>query len=94
MREPDLTFWFDLPPATAAQRLATARTPDRFESQDEAFFTRVAQGYARRAQAAPQRFARLDAAQPRDAVWAQLLQVLAQRGWLAQAAMPGQEGGA
>ena len=37
---------------------------------------------------------RLDAAQPRDAVWAQLLQVLAQRGWLAQAAMPGQEGGA
>ena len=31
---------------------------------------------------------------PRDAVWAQLLQVLAQRGWLAQAAMPGQEGGA
>jgi dTMP kinase len=94
MREPDLTFWFDLPPATAAQRLATARAPDRFESQDEAFFTRVAQGYARRAQAAPQRFARLDAAQPRDAVWAQLLQVLAQRGWLAQAAMPGQEGGA
>jgi dTMP kinase len=84
MREPDLTFWFDLPPSTAAQRLATARMPDRFESQDEAFFTRVVQGYARRAQAAPQRFARLDAAQPRDAVWAQLLQVLVQRGWLAQ----------
>ena len=41
MREPDLTFWFDLPPATAAQRLATARTPDRFESAGRGLFTRA-----------------------------------------------------
>ena len=82
MREPDLTFWFDLPPATAAQRLATARTPDRFESQDEAFFTRVAQGYARRAKAAPQRFARIDADRPREEVWRDVLGACQRAGWL------------
>jgi DNA polymerase-3 subunit delta' len=37
-----LTLWFDLPPAVAAQRLAGARVPDKFESQPLAFFERVA----------------------------------------------------
>ena len=82
MREPDLTLWFDLAPAVAAERLALARTPDRFESQETAFFERVAQGYARRAAEAPQRFARLDAAQEREQVWLQLRAELARRGWL------------
>ena len=27
--QPDLCFWFDLPPGVAAQRLAGARSPDR-----------------------------------------------------------------
>jgi dTMP kinase len=89
MREPDLTLWFDLPPATAAQRWPRP-APDRFESQDEDFFHRVAQGYAERAQAAPQRFARLDAAQPRHAVWQQFTAGTGARGWLAiMVAMPG-----
>ena len=63
MREPDLTVWFDLAPEVAAERLAGARVPDRFEAQPVEFFRRVAQGYADRAAAAPQRFVRLDAAQ-------------------------------
>ena len=62
MREPDLTVWFDLAPEVAAERLAGARVPDRFEAQPVEFFRRVAQGYADRAAAAPQRFGRLDAA--------------------------------
>jgi len=82
MREPDLTLWFDLAPAVAAERLAGARTPDRFEALDVAFFDRVAQGYALRAAEAPERFARLDAAQEREQVWLQLHAVLAGRGWL------------
>lgn len=82
MREPDLTLWFDLAPAVAAERLADARAPDRFEALDRAFFERVAQGYARRAAGAPGRFARLDAAQEREQVWLQLHDVLARRGWL------------
>lgn len=31
LRQPDLTVWFDLPPAVAAARLAGARLPDKFE---------------------------------------------------------------
>lgn len=71
-RQPDLTVWFDLAPATAAARRAAAREPDRFERQDTAFFERVRAAYARRAAAAPQRFVVLDAAADRDAVYAQL----------------------
>jgi dTMP kinase len=40
-RQPDLTLWFDLPAAQAAERRAAVRAPDRFESQDLAFFERV-----------------------------------------------------
>ena len=37
--EPDVTLWFDLPVAVAAQRLAGARSPDRFEAQSQAFLS-------------------------------------------------------
>lgn len=80
--QPDLTIWFDLPPAVAAARLAQARTADRFESQSEQFFTRVMQGYARRQVEDPQRFARIDAGQTREQVWTDVHQAVAQRGWL------------
>lgn len=80
-RQPDLTLWFDLPPQIAAQRRAAARAADRFEREDEAFFTRVREGYAVRAAAAPGRFVRIDAEQPREAVWAQIERSLLERGW-------------
>lgn len=82
LREPDLTLWFDLSPAVAAKRLAGARVPDRFEAQPQAFFERVAQGYAARAAAAPQRFARIDADQPPSDVAAQVRATLVGRAWL------------
>lgn len=82
-RSPDLTVWFDLPPETAAERLAGARVPDKFESQPVEFFRRVAAGYAARAQASPQRFARIDAAQERHKVWQQVTAAFVRRGWLA-----------
>jgi dTMP kinase len=67
-RQPDLTFWFDLPPALAAERRAASRAPDRFEREDEAFFARVRAAYAQRASAAPRRFVRIDATATREAV--------------------------
>ena len=79
--QPDLTLWFDLPPSVAAQRRAAARAADRFEAEDEAFFERVRQGYERRRQAQPSRFAVLDAERTPDQVWGQVAQVLEQRGW-------------
>jgi dTMP kinase len=78
---PDLTLWFDLDPALAQRRLADARKADRFEAQDRGFFERVRAGYRARQQADPERFARIDAAQDRDAVWRQIVAVLKARGW-------------
>ncbi|MGZ5193857.1 MAG: dTMP kinase [Ramlibacter sp.] len=82
LRQPDLTLWFDLAPEIAAARLAGARAPDKFESQPVEFFRRVASGYAARLAADPSRFARVDADQPREAVWNAVFAALRQRGWL------------
>lgn len=76
--DPDLTIWFDLPPAEAAARRAAARSPDRFEQQDVAFFDRVREGYARRAGQSA-RFVRIDAAQDKDTVWRSVERALAER---------------
>lgn len=80
-RQPDLTLWFDLPAALAAERRGAARAPDRFETQDESFFHRVRSAYAERAVAAPGRFAVIDAVGPRDEVWARVEQAVNARRW-------------
>jgi len=80
-RQPDLTLWFDLPVAQAAQRRTAVRAPDRFEGQDQRFFERVREGYAQRMAQSPERFVRLDAAADRSAVWAQIERALEQRAW-------------
>lgn len=82
VRQPDLTLWFDLAPNIAAERLAGARVPDKFEAQPVAFFTRVRAGYAERMRLQPHRFAQVAADQSREAVWHDVLQVVQQRGWL------------
>lgn len=76
LRQPDLTVWFDLDPQIAAARLASARLPDKFESQPAAFFAAVRAAYARRASEMPQRFARIQADQTREAVWAEVERVM------------------
>ena len=81
--QPDLTLWFDLPASVAAARLATARVPDKFEAQPQAFFEAVAAGYARRLAEQPQRFARVDANVAIDAVRTQVLAALRGKGCLA-----------
>jgi len=79
--QPDLTLWFDLPADMAARRRAQARSADRFELQDLEFFERVRSGYEARAAAAPQRFARIDAALDRDTVARQITAVMEARAW-------------
>ena len=80
--QPDLTVWFDLPANVAAQRLSTARLPDRFESQPLAFFEQVAGGYAKRQAADPSRFARINADQAPEAVGPDVLQAVRAKGFL------------
>ncbi len=48
--QPDLTFLFDLAPEIAAQRLSSARAPDRFEREQSDFHVRVRAAYLRRAE--------------------------------------------
>jgi dTMP kinase len=79
--QPDLTLWFDVSPALAAQRRAAARQADRFERQDLAFFDRVRAGYQARLNAAPQRFARIDASLAPTEVAGQIANVLEARRW-------------
>jgi dTMP kinase len=81
-RQPDLTLWFDLSPAQAAMRLSAARQPDKFESQSQDFFARVARGFEARAAAQPQRFVRFDAGRDRLAVWSDVEAAVSSRGWL------------
>jgi dTMP kinase len=83
LRQPELTVWFDLDPSIAAERLAGARVPDKFEAQPVEFFRRVAAGYAARMDKEPRRFARIDAAQSRETVWQDVLNAVKARGWLA-----------
>jgi dTMP kinase len=80
-RQPDLTLIFDVDPAVAAQRLSAARAPDRFESQDQAFFSRVRQGYMDRMAQSPERFALVDASRSPDEVGAQVQSIFEKRGW-------------
>lgn len=58
---PGLTLWFDIDPRLAARRRAAARSADRFEAEDLAFFERVRAGYLARLAASPERFVRVDA---------------------------------
>ena len=78
--QPDLTLWFDVPPAVAAQRRAAAREPDRLEKEAEAFFERVRSGYAARCASARGRMVRIEADAERELVQAQVLQAVARAG--------------
>jgi dTMP kinase len=80
--QPHLTIWFDLPASVAAQRLAGARVPDKFESQPVAFFDKVVQAYTQRFAADSGRFARINADQAPDAVWADVARALRDKGLL------------
>jgi dTMP kinase len=84
LRQPELTVWFDLDPQIAAQRLASARVPDKFESQPVDFFAAVRAGYAKRQAEMPERFARIDAAQSMEAVAADVDRVVTD--WLKKVA--------
>jgi len=54
--QPDVTFLFDVPVEISMQRLASARSPDKFERESNDFFTRIRNVYLQRAHENPQRF--------------------------------------
>ena len=71
--QPDLTLLLDAPVEVGMARAARRNSAgDRFEREARDFFERVREGYLSRAAAEPQRFRIIDAAQPLEAVGAQL----------------------
>ena len=54
--QPDLTLLFDVPVEVSVARLASARTPDKFERESAEFFTLIRNAYLDRANKHPNRF--------------------------------------
>lgn len=77
---PDVTLLFDVTPELGLQRRTAAiGTANRLDLESEAFHARVRQRYLELAQAEPERFVVLDAAQSPDALEAQVWATLAPR---------------
>ncbi|MGZ8198245.1 MAG: dTMP kinase, partial [Burkholderiales bacterium] len=58
---PDLTLYFDVPPAVARSRTSAIKSLDRFEQEREAFHARVREAYLRRAANDPPRIRVIEA---------------------------------
>ena len=73
---PDLTLIFDLPVATGLTRAGNRSSPDRFESETQAFFERVRAAYLQLANTAPARYRIIDAAPALPVVQDQIAAIL------------------
>jgi len=78
---PDLTVLLDLPPTVGLERAAQRAQLDRFEQETQTFFDCVRRGYLARAQAEPQRWLIVDAAQSLPQVQADVARKLGE--WMA-----------
>jgi dTMP kinase len=74
--QPDLTFLFDLPSATAEARRSAAREPDKFEVLNTKFFENVRKEYLRRAADDPTRFKVIDANDSKETIWKKLQEII------------------
>lgn len=59
--QPDITLLFDVPVEVSLERLASARTPDKFEREGAIFFEKLRNSYLDRAKNDPARFLVIDA---------------------------------
>ncbi|MBK8189101.1 MAG: dTMP kinase [Vampirovibrionales bacterium] len=78
-RAPDLTFLFDGPPEALRQRVANRGAADRLESEQLAFYERVAQGFRTLAAQEPQRFVTLDARESIETLQAAVAEAVRRR---------------
>ena len=79
---PEVTFLLDLDAATGLTRARArhAGRRDRMEQAEESFYNSVRQGYLDLARREPERFCILDAALPPEALHAQIVKTLMERG--------------
>ncbi len=81
--QPDTTLLFDLPVAQGLERAGQRGALDRFEQEQQDFFTRVRDAYLARAAQYPERFRIVDAGRELEAVQQQLIVII--DGWLEEA---------
>lgn len=74
--KPDVTLLLDLPPEQGLARAGQRSSPDRFEQEQLAFFSRVRDAYLNLAREEPGRFRVIDAGAPLAAVQKQISEVL------------------
>jgi dTMP kinase len=70
--QPDLTLLFDVPLEVARERLQKTRDLDKFEQEQDDFFSRVRQVYLQRAAQFPQRIRVIDSTRPIDQIGREL----------------------
>jgi dTMP kinase len=58
--QPDITLFFDIAPELGRARSERIKQPDRFEQEQDAYFSRVREAYLRRAQEHPERMYVID----------------------------------
>ncbi len=73
---PDRTLLLDLDVPTALNRIKARTRLDRFDSETEAFFTRVREGYLYLARQEPDRFRILDSSRPVGELAAEILRTV------------------
>lgn len=73
--KPDLTILLDCPVKLALERIKI-KSPDRFESLDQDFFTQVKAGYLVIANEEPERFKIIDASQPENKIFEDIIDLL------------------
>jgi len=74
--QPDLTLLFDVPVEVSVARLASARTPDKFERESAEFFTKIRNAYLDRANKNSNRFCIINSNQALDDVKVEIKNVI------------------
>ena len=74
--QPHLTLLFDVPVEVSVARLASARTPDKFERESADFFTKIRNAYLDRANKNPNRFCIINSNQALDDVKVEVKNVI------------------
>lgn len=75
---PDLTILLDVPLEVALGRIEGAREKDRFEQENQAFFSRVREVYLQRAAIFPERYVVVDSSRDKASTQMQIEQALNQ----------------
>lgn len=80
--EPDLYFFFDIPPEVSYERLSSRRKKDAIEQKDVDFFKKVYEGYLFQIAKDPDKWVKVDALDPIEKITTAIISELISRGFV------------